>query len=121
MGLDNYAAHSPDDIELTEEDLQAFQDAGIELCGGIFSGDGSDGSFRGKVYASYVLEITGESLYAEWLPPETVSEMYQTMADYEIARAQQVEEMDPTNIQHSDLCKFFKVCSERGLGLVSWS
>jgi hypothetical protein len=29
MGLDNYAAHSPDDIELTEEDLQAFQDDGI--------------------------------------------------------------------------------------------
>jgi len=121
MGLDTFAAHTPEDIELTEDDLQAFKDANISLCGGIFSGDGCDGSFRGKVYAEYVLDVTGESLYAEWLPPETVTEMYQSMAAYELARALEVEEMDPMDLAHSDLCKFFKVCSERGLGLVGWS
>jgi hypothetical protein len=73
MGLDTYASRSPEDLVLTEEDLQAFADAQIELCGGIFSGEG--GSFRGKVYASLLLDITGVSLYAEWIPPETVHQM----------------------------------------------
>jgi hypothetical protein len=50
MGLDTYASRSPDDIELTEEDIQAFQEADITLCGGLFSGN--DGSFRGKVYGA---------------------------------------------------------------------
>jgi hypothetical protein len=49
MGLDTFASRSSDDIELTEADLKAFEEAEISLCGGIFSGDGSDGSFRGKV------------------------------------------------------------------------
>lgn len=47
MGLDTFASRSPDDIELQSEDIQAFNEADIYLCGGIFSGEG--GSFRGKV------------------------------------------------------------------------
>ena len=78
MGLDTFASRSQEDIVLSKEDIQAFNDAEITLCGGIFSGDG--GSFRGKVYASLILEITGESLYAEWLPPETVRAMYEALA-----------------------------------------
>jgi hypothetical protein len=62
MGLDTYAARSPGNIELTEEDIQAFQEADISLCGGLFSGDGNDGSFRGKVYVMLVLEITARTL-----------------------------------------------------------
>jgi len=40
MGLDTFASRSPEDIVLTEKDIQAFLDADIELCGGIFSGEG---------------------------------------------------------------------------------
>lgn len=79
MGLDNFASRSPDDIELTEEDLQAFADAHIQLCGGIFSGDGCDGSFRGKVYVMLMLEISDENLAQEWIPPETVRRMYASL------------------------------------------
>jgi hypothetical protein len=121
MGLDNFASRSPDDIVLSEEDLHAFQDSHIQLCGGIFSGDGCNGSFRGKVYAEYVLEITGESLCAEWIPPETVKEMYLAMVAYEMARKLEVGRASPAEMEHSDLCKFLKVCSERSLGLVGWS
>jgi hypothetical protein len=35
MGLDTYAAHSPDDIELSDEDYKAFEEADIELPGGL--------------------------------------------------------------------------------------
>ena len=121
MGLDTFAAHTPDDIALTEEDLAAFREANISLCGGIFSGGGSDGSFRGKVYAEHILDITGESLYAEWISPEIVKAMYQALVDYESMRAPDEEFFDTGEKAHADLVKFFKVCSERGLGLVGWS
>jgi len=118
MGLDTYASSASGNIELTEEDIQAFQEADITLCGGLFSGN--DGSFRGKVYANYVLEVTGEDLYEMWLPPETVRKMYYAMTAYERSPEQDASSMVPSHFEHEELCKFFKVCSERGLGLVGW-
>ena len=121
MGLDTFAAHSPDDIDLTEEDIQAFRDAEITLVWGIFTSDGSEGSFRGKVYEEVVRRITGVSLYQEWIPPETVREMYEAFRSYEISKWEQDGQPLPAEIPHSDLCRFFQVCAERGLGLVGWS
>jgi len=118
MGLDTYAAHSPDDIELNDEDLQAFAEANIELGGGIFSGCGNDGSFRGKVYVLMILEITGVSLNQDWIPPETVREMYESLLAFDAQKNENISENDS---QTHDLRKFFQVCSERGLGLVGWS
>ena len=120
MGLDTFASRSPDDIELSEEDLRAFEEAEISLCGGIFSGDGGDGSFRGKVYASDILEITGESLYQEWIPPETVCEMHRALTNYESSMEKEAIGSDVTDIEIANLCKFFRVCCERGLGLINW-
>lgn len=121
MGLDTFAAHTPDDIDLTEEDIQAFKNANISLCGGIFSGDGCGGSFRGKVYIETVFEITGESLYQEWIPPETVHKMYQSLMEFNPDQGLFVGRYDIKPVDILELRKFFKVCSERGLGLVGWS
>ena len=120
MGLDTFASRSSDDIELSEEDLRAFEEAEISLCGGIFSGDGGDGSFRGKVYALDILEITGESLYQEWISPDTVCEMHRAFATYESSMVKEGQEIDVTDIEISNLCKYFRVCCERGLGLINW-
>jgi len=118
--LDTYATDSPDDVELTEADLQAFKDVGVPQVG-IISAE-EIGIFRGKVYEEYIRRITGVSLYQEWIPPETMVEMYQAIKAYEFSKWQEDEEdVDPEDVKHSDLCKFFKVCSERGLGLVAWS
>jgi hypothetical protein len=120
MGLDTVAAHSLDDVDLTEEDLQAFKDVGIPRVG-IISAD-EIGIFRGKVYQGYIRRITGVSLYQEWIPPETVREMYEAIKAHEFSKWQEDDEnVGPEDVEHSDLCKFFKVCSERGLGLVAWS
>ncbi|MEA3440287.1 MAG: hypothetical protein U9R58_08395, partial [Chloroflexota bacterium] len=86
---------------------------------GIFSGEG--GSFRGKVYSILIYEITGESLFQEWISPETVRKMYTALAECDPQQA--IDESDawdriPEEIV--DLRKFFKVCAERGLGLVGW-
>ena len=119
MGLDVYALRSPEE-PLTEEDVLAFDQANIELCGGIFSGDG--GSFRGKVYDMLILDITGESLYQQWIPPETVKEMAAALHRVdreEFTRAApgqyRYDHFDAQTIEQ--LCKFFDVCVTLGLGL----
>jgi len=119
MGLDVYVVRSPD-VGLTEEDEHAFDEAGIELCGGISSGGG--GSFRGKVYDTLIPDLTGVSLYQTWIPPETVKQMAEALRrvdpqEFErvIAKKYSWEDYSAHTIVH--LCKFFDICAERGLGL----
>jgi hypothetical protein len=119
MGLDNYAARGPDK-ELSEEDLAAFEAAGIRLCGGLLSGP-SD-SFRGKVYSDLVFSITGESLYQEWIPPETVKKMHDAFEGCDPSTIDwfNAGRISSTEEAVENLRKFFKICAERGLGLIGW-
>lgn len=56
MGLDCYIVHGNDqDKAFTHKDDERLKD--INLCGGMFSGHGSDGSFRGKTYEPLVDEL----------------------------------------------------------------
>ncbi len=56
MGLDCYIVHGNDhDEAFTYEDDERIKD--INLCGGMLSGGGSDGSFRGKVYEPLMDEL----------------------------------------------------------------
>lgn len=58
MGLDCYIVHANDrDKPFTYEDDDRIKD--VSLCGGMLSGGGSDGSFRGKVYEPLLDELTG--------------------------------------------------------------
>lgn len=126
MGLDNYAARHPKG-GLTEEDERAFQEAGIDLCGGLES----DGvvSFRGKWYDPLVSHVTGVSLYQKWIPPETVSEMAAALNRYTAEELAEVwDEIAPLPWEDSvhsrretaSLQRFFAICAERGLGLIGW-
>jgi hypothetical protein len=120
MGLDTYAARSPEG-DLTEEDTAAFDEVGVELCGGIWSGDAR--SFRGKVYADAVERVSGVSLYQEWIPPETVREMADAFARCDpeaVAREMSGDVHAPTAGEVSSLGTFFRVCADRGLGLTGW-
>jgi len=58
MGLDTYAMKNV----LLDDEL--FKDTG-ELYGGMFSHSGNSPSFRGKVYADFINDKTGVSLYQE--------------------------------------------------------
>ena len=119
MGLDIYAVHSPG-LGLTEEDGRAFEEAGIELCAGIDSS--ISGSFRGKVYDTLILDITGVSLYQAWIPPETVKQMAEALRridpqefEKDLAGNYSWEEYSAETIVN--LRKFFDLCAERDLGL----
>ena len=126
MGLDNFASRTADGPTLTDEDKAAFASAAIDLCGGIFS-DGLT-SIRGKVYADLVLEVTGESLYGEWLPPEVVKAMAAALAGHTPAELADINDSVRVGRSHltspaemADLQRFFAICAERGLGIMgSW-
>jgi hypothetical protein len=123
MGLDVYAVRFPD-TGLSKEDELAFKEAGIDLCGGIYSG--GYGSFRGKVYDTLILDLTGVSLYQSWIPPETVQKIAEALHrvdpqifEKELAANYSWENFSADTIVN--LCRFLDVCVERGLGLAgSW-
>jgi hypothetical protein len=120
VGLDTFASNAPDRLSLSPEDTQAFLDADIRLAGGVFS-SGNDGSFRGKIYKTLIQEITGVSLLQDWIPPETVKEMYRCLADIDPQAAlDESDTWDKTASEVLELKKFFKVCADRNLGLVNW-
>ena len=57
MGLDCFIVHGNDrDKPFTHKDDERIKD--LSLCGGMFSGSGSDGSFRGKVYEPIIRELS---------------------------------------------------------------
>jgi hypothetical protein len=123
MGLDNFVSRLSDRVVLTPEDQLAIAEAGIALCGGMYS-DG-EMSFRGKIYDDFVLEVTEESLYQEWLPPGTVAEMADKLAacdpDTIGEQLDLGERSTPSPSEIRDLQKLFRLCADRGLGIIAWS
>jgi hypothetical protein len=123
MGLDNFASRSPKTIHLTAEDEQAFQQSGIELCGGMWSGVGDASSFRGKVYIEVVDRVAGASLLEAWTPPE---ELRDIAAAFERCDPSQVvgeamgDRYPVSEAEVLELGRFFRLCAERGLGLIGW-
>ena len=122
MGLDSYASRSPGDVDLTVGDEQAFMAAGIQLCGGMVSGDDSS-SFRGKVYLDVVDRVADASLMAEWIPPEEVRAIAAAFDRCDPARVAEESKDDhypATQAEVVSLRRFFRVCADRGLGLIGW-
>jgi hypothetical protein len=119
MLMDIYAAYSNEDIDLNDDDYQAFIKAHVRLRGGLFSSD--YGTFDGRYYDRLVTQITGESLNQDWIPPETVSKMYQALFEFDTSDLIGNLGDDNSFEDVIKLRKFFKVCSERGLGLARWT
>jgi hypothetical protein len=108
---------------LSEEDIKAFEEANIELCGGVLTGAPS--TFRGKIYDPLIRQLTGISLYQAWIPPEKVREISQALDRCNVEGVAQ--QLQGRGLGHRwsaaeivELRKFFKVCEERNLGLVGW-
>jgi hypothetical protein len=123
MGLDNFVSRVPGDVVLTLDDELAFIASGIGLCGGMHS-DGVT-SFRGKVYATFVTEVTGESLFEEWLAPETVARMADSLAACDPDTAHERPDLDsdfvPSPGEIRDLQTLFRICADLGLGIIAWA
>ncbi len=123
MGLDSYASRSPNRLELTAEDQHAFAQSGIELCGGMWSGVGDASSFRGKVYVDVVDRVAGASLLEAWTPPEGLSDIaaaFERCDPARVARESTGDRYPVSEVEVLALGRFFRLCAERGLGLIGW-
>jgi hypothetical protein len=119
MGLDTVASRSPDEVELTAEDREAFRQAAIELCGGFWSGVGDPSSFRGKVYVAVVDRVAGASLTDEWIPPEGVRGIAAAFERCDPARVveQSADDASPvTEFEIMELRRFFNLCARARVG-----
>lgn len=112
MGLDSFWVDANREVVGVEGDFN--------ICGGMLSDHGNR-SFRGKVYSDIIKQITGESLYQEYISPEKVKEMSKALEEttYDevctIDSSRQLEEKE-----YSDLVAMFSAHSKANHGLVGW-
>lgn len=116
MGLDNYW------MFLVSEGKTAptidWEGKEPKLCGGMFSGHGN-GSFRGKVYASLIETLTGESLYDDIITNNTIKDMARKLQEAELTD-EEMEYQGITRQEFEDLVWMFKKYAEAGAVLVAW-
>ena len=144
MGLDCYIVHGNDrEKDFTHEDDSRIKD--INLCGGMMSGHGADGSFRGKAYEPLMDELMGDD--GIWhMPedsfgvlPEWLKEQAQALADLLHAVESDAKEEERT-LEHDtiiyqthhgspyeynyqeikDLELLLRCASERGAVMLCW-
>jgi len=114
MGLDNIWKKSKDE--------NGFIEGEFKICGGVFSGSGND-SFRGKVYARLVEDITGVSLYGDpetfETPNETVKQMAIDLEETEW-RDSYIQNYDIEEQEFKDLVRMFRLHADAGHYLLAW-
>lgn len=86
-------------------------DPPLNLCGGLLSG--GNHSFRGKVYAADIEEISGISLYTELLSPAQVSEIALALEKFGENPTRHVDDLE-------DLTRMFVDYAEAGYCLHGW-
>ena len=143
MGLDCYVVHGNDrEKDFTHEDDPRIKD--INLCGGMMSGHGADGSFRGKWYEPLVDELMQEDCIwhieeNSYVSAKELKEQAQALADllHSIEWDAREEELtlEPDTIVYQthhaspyeynyqevqDLELLLRCASERGAVMVCW-
>jgi len=114
MGLDNIWKKNKDENGVIEGEFK--------VCGGVFSGHGND-SFRGKVYARFVEDVTGVSLYGDPETFETPNETVKQMADDLEAtewRDSYIQNYDIEEQEFKDLVRMFRLHADAGHYLLAW-
>ena len=109
MGLDNYWMKAKEEFGHIEGEFK--------ICGGMLSGNGND-SFRGKVYARIIKDITNEDLYDDMISNETVKQMADDLENTKFI-PEYIAEYDIEKDEFEDLVKMFRLHADAGHYLVS--
>jgi hypothetical protein len=124
MGLDTYAVKEVPEgdekalLEFQQQRTNDFKNTG-SLIGGMMSGNGYDGAFRGKVYDEIIESVTGESLYQEEIDNETVKEMATSLE--EAVASGRVFKFEADADDHlSLLAAWFRVAADNGYTVTGW-
>jgi len=114
MGLDNFWRKT----ENHEEGFDIMFDPPLQLCGGMFSGQGA-GSFRGKVYYRFMRNVIGIDLYLDVNTQEKIKEVA-----LKFTRTEYNEDWshyyDLTEEDYHDLHRMFVAYAEAGAVLLAW-
>lgn len=108
--------------ELIKMPQNLFAEVPNVLCGGLFSGNGSGSSFRGKVYNDVIEDITGVSLYQERIPNETVKGMADALGLLLTTGVnnRQCKKLGLDVKQFEALAKWFRVVADNNGIVVGW-
>ena len=118
MGLDNY-------FMIKKYEKPVFN-IDINLCGGMMSGNGEDGSFRGKVYNDFITFVTfsKHSLYNEEMNHDDILEISNALTafDYdEWIHRPEGKEYEVTKQEFHDLRELFKeAAKDENIVLLGW-
>lgn len=116
MGLDSYFRKLCAPGQTAE--IPDFGDDIPMLCGGLMSGSGSDGSFRGKVYADTIKEITGVDIYQEVIHPNEVKEMADALCKQVASMTEEERANDPNDLVA--LSRVFRAFADLNYSLLGW-
>jgi hypothetical protein len=116
MVLYNFFVKETDANNLPYQDIN-WNGCPPNLLGGYVLGDGTDGSFRGKAYASFIKEVTGVDIYDNQ-DNDTVILIAASLRHYLAERLALDEELA---LDSFDLWRAFKAYGEAGCRLVAWA
>lgn len=120
MGLDSYFLKKEAGKAIPLNDDPRI--AGVDLCGGLFSGHGTDWSFRGKVYDAFLRQVApGFTLYVEEQGPEAYGHIPAAI-DAWLERHPNVEEFDGgvSRQEAADLKILFEAARDQNALLAGW-
>lgn len=106
------------EIELDEKDVAILE--AHPLIGGMLSKHGQE-SFRGKCYSDLIQNLSGESLYQEYIKPERVQHIADKLN--QTSHAQALSRMTRWPLdkrEFRNLQVVFTVYAKYGAGLVGW-
>ncbi len=115
MGLDGYFFVK--ELGDTKFDLRR------PLCGGIFSGDGSDGSFRAKCYQGILIDLTGYDLVTHYTNEEVRKIANILRNVYENDKDKIKEALSENHMSEEEFLAFldlFEQAAEKGCQYVPW-
>ncbi len=110
MGLDNVWKKNEDEFGIVK--------AKLKVCGAMLNDDDENYSFRGKVYARIIQDITMVNLYDDIIPHETVKQMADDLEATEF-RPEYIAHYDIEKDEFDDLVKMFRLHADAGHYLVS--
>jgi hypothetical protein len=115
MGLDSY-------FKIKQYHTPKFDTLpALHLCGGIMSGNGQDGSFRGKVYDQFITRVTGQSLYEFEIEHQVICNMAKALNEWNYATVSDKETYGITEEEFNDLKLLFNAAAEmEDCVLIGW-
>lgn len=123
MGLDCFWMKKAVNDNGEEVKVDANIDEEIQVCGGLFSGQGNS-SFRGKVYDGIVEKASDISLYQEWIDNKDVIKIADSLEQFSLSDYDSIIDssygFQISEDEFLNLKKMFRLHADAGHCLHGW-